>query len=693
MSEVGGSSIARQAEALDDSDVWTKQLLKNYDTNNNTNQKKNRIQELAVHLQDLEFSLRCFQCKNFLRAPVSVIPCNHVYCSECIRIKFARDLHSTARKASCSLCNVVVDTAGREFSKCLVPHASMDALVHQFRRVREPLLQRLVEQSSKLLLTGKESPTTTAAATDDDNNANYLKHLVETAATAAEASVKGGSEFVTMNATNRARVALNSIVAAVFINETEGGTTTALPTPLPPERSAYRPKLSHVIYKGKTRRQLVELCEAAGIGYTTGTDADLQRRHSDYITLYNAECDSLRPRSKEELLAVVVNRDLERRRQNASSSSSGSTYNNRDQRMTIGGSGGFPAFLAKLKQERKILGESSAPFWSSVPTGFDDWDTELEEGFERLIAAYRERCPTKKPRCKPWIDTEGKETLDDNAPTTIGPPEKKSAISSSCSSTVGRLSTTTHDRTVQTASACRTRVASHRIDAISSSDCLRSVDPSQGSLRATSSTLYATIKSCFTELRANGISSSISNSIDTALSECSSSEARSHSFNTQSNQFSMVGPNQDTPSTGSKGPNGASHVVDSNNDSGKETSTTTQFLSERYNQSKPNSGVVSNETKKLVDVMPRKRKSSLPVSITQVKKHTKSRPASPDSFSTALDAIMDDPVMVGIRLIGPWTCSICTFRNEKNRSTLSRCEVCDAKRSQPSAVVPVIEIE
>jgi hypothetical protein len=357
----GTGSIAQQADELDDCDVWIKKLG-----------TTPVFKQIATSLKDLEFSLRCFQCKNFLRAPVSVIPCQHTYCSECIRIKFAQDLHSTARKASCSLCNVAVDTGGNDFGRCLRPNHNVDRLVILFRLLRQPLLEKLLSFHS-------------SAESGDEST---LLSAVKRASEAAETVTMGGSSID--------QAAVRVIDGLHAITLTIGG----LEMPQLPSALPTRAKLTRVMYKGKKKSQLVELCRAAGLS-TSGDESELLKRHSEYITLYNSECDSLRPRSNSELLAIINARDRARgqRELHIQPGINRATDQTRYHRLC----------LEKLKQERKKLGESSVAFWSTVTTGYADFDEKLKEGFTHLIRSYQERFPPT-PR-KPWVDTTDYEAI------------------------------------------------------------------------------------------------------------------------------------------------------------------------------------------------------------------------------------------------------------------------------------------
>ena len=100
-----------EINAQDDEDIWI------------TGSEEQRKDPLHVGLRDLEVTIRCRICHDFYHAPVSILPCYHTYCSECIRSHFKAGLKSMKRTASCPECRVVVDPKGAvEFSKCLVPN-------------------------------------------------------------------------------------------------------------------------------------------------------------------------------------------------------------------------------------------------------------------------------------------------------------------------------------------------------------------------------------------------------------------------------------------------------------------------------------------------------------------------------------------------------------------------------------------
>lgn len=64
-----------------------------------------------------------------------------------------------------------------------------------------------------------------------------------------------------------------------------------------------------VAYHTMNKKKLVDICRMEGLS-TLGNEAELRQRHSDYITLYNSECDSEHPRPVRVLLNEIRSREM-----------------------------------------------------------------------------------------------------------------------------------------------------------------------------------------------------------------------------------------------------------------------------------------------------------------------------------------------------------------------------------------------
>jgi hypothetical protein len=424
--------ILEQVAALDDADVWIQQLVTsatnictknaNTDGNNNTDSTidRNHCEALAVKddtsskeedllfhmnqignaLHDLECYMRCYHCANLFHAPVLVQPCQHIFCSYCVRTKFHYDRTiSTCRKPSCPLCKCIVDSSGLHYSRCLHPHRIMDSFVHTFRQIRQTLLNVLKEERQRIVRTSKALLNLPMLLI----SVQKAIHLMEQITKCSDSSME--------------RIQPRSIAHIIQPILLYAGN---IPYPtLPPELSKPRTALPKVIYNGKTKKQLVELCKETGIS-TIGIANDenaLKKRHFDFITSYNAECDSLRPRSKRHLLSILEkqqsNMSIESLQQKRASFIPFATGNSKSLTSTTStcsvqkrnntcrnSSTCYEECMKALKGQRKILGESPDPtkFWTSVTTGYADFDNELRDGFVRLISQYYDRFPNQQQK-------------------------------------------------------------------------------------------------------------------------------------------------------------------------------------------------------------------------------------------------------------------------------------------------------
>lgn len=130
------------ANHLDDEDLWRK-VCGGDDNSNNEATTTNSSIVIGKQLRNIESQLRCLICSNFLKAPVTTIPCSHTFCSECISTHIRRCHKSTGRTrqvAMCAECQTDLDTSGIGYKHCLLPNRCVEALVHEFTKLRTPLL-------------------------------------------------------------------------------------------------------------------------------------------------------------------------------------------------------------------------------------------------------------------------------------------------------------------------------------------------------------------------------------------------------------------------------------------------------------------------------------------------------------------------------------------------------------------------
>ena len=249
----------------------------------------------AMH--DLEETLRCSICRELFHIPVTVQPCCHSFCSECIR-KCLTDYHKNRfhHKTCCPICRTPLSTGNHQhphhkkrtssgsgssgyttstiigatldtvLTKGLVANHTLDDKVQQYKHVRH-LLRKILLREDK----------------DDD-----VALLTRTTTTTCQGATEAEPEMETDSTAQ-----IDAILAAAR-TATIRTTTTTTRTDLKRRR---RVMYNHY----KKHKELQDLCRQEGLS-THGTDAQLRQRHADFCLKINAECDARYPRTLEQVL-------------------------------------------------------------------------------------------------------------------------------------------------------------------------------------------------------------------------------------------------------------------------------------------------------------------------------------------------------------------------------------------------------
>ncbi|KAL2761120.1 hypothetical protein ACRALDRAFT_2024975 [Sodiomyces alcalophilus JCM 7366] len=288
-------------------------------------------------LAAVEASLRCQVCKDFYRTPM-LTSCCHTFCSLCIR-------HALANDGRCPLCR----SADQE-SK-LRNNWSMDEVVESFSKARkaaldfaragpsvdtnrksspkrklvdregddvlqEPVVKRL--RSSARLNSAKARNTPAAAssteeilvadsdddAMDEQDDDTYEPEDGLVPCPICQARMKQWQVFKHLDTCTGPPDPASSASRPSGQRSTSSDTNTSIlllnSTRQPPatKRPERLPAINYSILKDQAlRKKMAEL----GLS-TTGSRQLLERRHKEWITLWNANCDSSRPKRRAELL-------------------------------------------------------------------------------------------------------------------------------------------------------------------------------------------------------------------------------------------------------------------------------------------------------------------------------------------------------------------------------------------------------
>ena len=177
------------------------------------------------------------------------------------RLSLARRMK---RRADCPTCHEAVRMPGggsTDYERGILPNPQLEQQVDHYSRCREPLRSSLVRLD---VLDGG-----------------------------------GGDDGNVLPPSSKGRDASGAVDDSA--EPAPGGSAgDPPPRPRPKRRPTHR-------YHGLSRKKLAALCRADGLD-AKGDEATLRRRHADFVTRYNAECDATRPRS-----AAAVARDVQGR--------------------------------------------------------------------------------------------------------------------------------------------------------------------------------------------------------------------------------------------------------------------------------------------------------------------------------------------------------------------------------------------
>jgi E3 ubiquitin-protein ligase RAD18 len=281
----------------DDEYVWTTAPFK----------KSNPLHQ---GLHDLESALRCGICCAWYTAPVSIAGCHHTFCSECIRNRIRTGILNMKRTAACPVCREPIACRGGDYQ--LLPNRSMEELVTKFTDIKQSLRTALANglttvPQSKVAASGvvvaaageasAENLSQATASTQEQEGGRSPAGLLRRSPRAA--SRQGSVNYEEKENSDPAHDNNENDDDCVIVVEEE-------------KKAPRLKKMGKTIYHGLKKKQLQDKCRQCGLS-TRGDEKQLRERHQEYVTLYNSECDSFQPRSKEDLLRLMQEREKARK--------------------------------------------------------------------------------------------------------------------------------------------------------------------------------------------------------------------------------------------------------------------------------------------------------------------------------------------------------------------------------------------
>ena len=240
---------------------------------------------LLQHLTSLDESMRCPICRLVFTIPVMIPSCKHCFCSECIRKSLKAGLRGMKRKSECPVCRQSTDE--RE----LVSNYSLGEISKKWNDTRSHLYTTL----ATFYTNNNSSPNNV-----HNKNSSSVSKQDDSSTETDEDDTKDEDFTISKITTSKKRKRGTSTMEKSFRTSTTSTTSHRL-----------RPKpTAH--YHGMKKKALQDLLKKDGLP-THGTDVEMKERHQEFLLLYNAECDAQYPRSNEEILQTLLQRESKRK--------------------------------------------------------------------------------------------------------------------------------------------------------------------------------------------------------------------------------------------------------------------------------------------------------------------------------------------------------------------------------------------
>jgi len=250
--------------------------------------------------------------------------------------------NSMKRKADCPICNVEVKLPGSTscnssgYEKAIIPNKHLSQQVNLYKScgIRDEIRSSLVrldilEQEKRLSITKFDIGGGVGGGMEEDELGNGKKKK------------RVGNEDKSLRCSKRSRGQTASTAAAAMkksndssddddddikdedyndddngegdedyndINNSKMPASTSSTNQTTRTTNTKLKRKPPVSYHNMNKKKLIELCSKEGLD-VTGNETQLKQRHSDFIILYNSECDSDHPRSIKELVKELRNRE------------------------------------------------------------------------------------------------------------------------------------------------------------------------------------------------------------------------------------------------------------------------------------------------------------------------------------------------------------------------------------------------
>lgn len=276
-------------------------------------------------LAQVDSSLRCRICKDFYKTPM-ITTCGHTFCSLCIRHSYSSDQKCPACRASGQTSqlkrNAVVEEIveafqnarpvaldfARNISSTTTKSTSPKRKAELIAEDDHDRPYKRTRSSSRRMESGEGNSHNTISL-DDDKDGDYRPHSQATRSNSAS------------NIKQRAPDLVECPICGLFVKELDinphidnGCQPIAKPSPIlrpqvmKPSRSLQKTSASskpiplpYISYNGMKETSLKKKLNELSIP-SWGSKIEMQNRHTEWVAIWNANCDAKNPKSTRDLL-------------------------------------------------------------------------------------------------------------------------------------------------------------------------------------------------------------------------------------------------------------------------------------------------------------------------------------------------------------------------------------------------------
>lgn len=264
-------------------------------------------QTQAPYLGQLESTLRCHICKEFMTAPV-LTSCGHTFCSLCIRSHLNDDVHCPACRSKTQSNTLRKNTVIEEFTTLFRAHRK--DLIQSLTPVRQ---QESQPNGLKHDVESEKQENETIQTEMTDNSSNNVRRSSRKRSIANYAGLdvdkaedgKMGECPICGQRMKIAEIETTHIVHCLNGQEKKRQKTSFLGASAGKPKDDTNQRLSIIAYNLYSPSNLQGLMKKLGIPHQ-GSKQVLQERHKKWVNLWNANLDSENPKPKSELLTALT---------------------------------------------------------------------------------------------------------------------------------------------------------------------------------------------------------------------------------------------------------------------------------------------------------------------------------------------------------------------------------------------------